>query len=120
VEGLVWRDAGGAPLGLVTWCVDGERAEIVSLDALQEGRRIGARLMEVAEEELRRRGVRTLRVVTTNDNPRALGFYVRRGYRLVRLHPDAMDRVRALKPGVPLTGNDGIPLRDMWELQKGL
>ena len=120
VEGLVWRDTGGTPLGLVTWCVDGARAEIVSLDALEPGRRIGARLIKAAEEELRRRGVRTLRVVTTNDNPRALSFYVRRGYRLLRLHLDAMDRVRRQKPRVPLTGNDGIPLRDMWELQKEL
>ena len=100
--------------------MDGARAEIVSLDALEPGRRIGARLMEAAEEELRRRGVRALRVVTTNDNPRALSFYVRRGYRLLRLHLDAMDRVRRQKPRVPLTGNDGIPLRDMWELQKEL
>ena len=76
--------------------------------------------MEAAEAELRRHGVRSLRVVTTNDNPRALSFYVRRGYRLVRLHPDAMDRVRRLKPRAPLTGADGIPLRDMWELCKEL
>ena len=117
VEGLAWRDAGGAPLGLVTWCADGARAEIVSLDALQQGRRIGARLLEAAEKELRWRGVRTLRVVTTNDKPRALSFYLRRGYRLLRLHADAMDRV---EPQVPLMGNDGIPLRDMRELQKGL
>ena len=87
-EGLVWRED-GAVLGLATWAVEGERAEIVSLDALEPGRRIGARLMEAAEEELRRRGVRTLRVVTTNDNPRALSFYARRGYRLLRLHLDA-------------------------------
>lgn len=119
VEGLVWREA-GAVLGLVTWALEGERAEIVSLDALQPGRRIGGRLMEAAEAELRRRGVRTLRVITTNDNPRALSFYVRRGYRLVRLHPDAMERVRRIKPNVPLTGRDGVPLRDMWELEKEL
>ena len=119
MEGLAWRED-GAVLGLATWCVDGERAEIVSLDALQQGRRIGARLMEAAEEELRRRGVAAVRVVTTNDNLRALSFYARRGYRLLRLHADAMDRVRRLKPQVPLTGNDGIPLRDMWELEKEL
>ena len=64
--------------------------------------------------------MRTLRVVTTNDNPRALSFYLRRGYRLLRLHLDAMDRVRALKPRVPLTGIDGSPLRDMWEMEKEL
>ncbi len=76
--------------------------------------------MDVAEAELRRRGVSTVCVSTTNDNPRALAFYVRRGYRLVGLHLDAMDRVRRLKPDVSAIGNDGIPLRDMWELEKGL
>ena len=119
VEGLVWRERDEV-LGLITCAMDGDSAEIVSLDAFEQGRRIGARLMEAAEEELRHCGVRRLRVVTTNDNPRALGFYVRRGYRLVRLHLDAMDRVRRRKPRVPTTGTDGIPLRDMWELEKGL
>ena len=68
----------------------------------------------------RRRGVRTAHLVTTNDNPRALSFYLRRGYRLVRLYLDAMDRVRQAKPQVPLTGNHGIALRDMWELEREL
>ncbi len=120
VEGLVWRGARGEPEGLVTWAIEGERAEIVSLNAFGQGRRIGWRLMGAAEAGLARRGVRRLTVVTTNDNPRALAFYVRRGYRLVRLHLDAMDRVRAVKPQVPAVGNDGIPLRDMWELEKEL
>jgi GNAT superfamily N-acetyltransferase len=120
VEGLVWRSSDGRTLGLVTWAVDGARAEIVSLNALEPGRGIGSRLMEAAEGELRRRGVRTAHLVTTNDNPRALSFYVRRGYRLVRLHLNAMDRVRQTKPQVPVTGNHGIPLRDMWELERGL
>ena len=31
-----------------------------------------------------------------------------------------MDRVRKLKPKVPLLGNDNIPLRDMFELEKDL
>jgi hypothetical protein len=31
-----------------------------------------------------------------------------------------MDRVRRVKPQVPLTGNDGIPLLDMWELERDL
>ncbi len=76
--------------------------------------------MDAAEEGLRRRGVKTAYLVTANDNPGALSFYVRRGCRLLRLHLDAMDRVRRVKPQVPLTGNDGVPLRDMWELQKQL
>ena len=120
VEGLACRARDGRTLGLVTWAVDGQRAEIVSLNALEPGRGIGSRLMDAAAEELRRRGVTTAHLVTTNDNPRALSFYVRRGYRLVRLRLDAMDRVRRVKPQVPLTGSDGIPLLDMWELEREL
>ena len=59
-------------------------------------------------------------ITTTNDNLRAIAFYVRRGYRIVRVERDGMDRVRARKPGVPLVGMDGIPLHDMLELVKEL
>jgi GNAT superfamily N-acetyltransferase len=120
VEGLLWRDADSSHAGVVTWWVDGERAEITSVHAEPAGSGTGTRLMDAAEEELRRRGVRYAVLATTNDNTRALNFYVKRGYRLVRLHLDAMDRVRAAKPGVPETGRDGVPLQDMWELEKTL
>ena len=46
-----------------------------------------------------------------NDNLRALSFYLRRGYRLTRLHLDGMERVRAAKPQVPQSGAEGIALQ---------
>ena len=120
VEGVRWHDPDTGRTGVVTWWVDGERAEIVSVHAEPAGGGTGTRLMDAAEEELRRRGVKRVELATTNDNARALNFYIRRGYRLVRLHLDAMDRVRAAKPGVPTIGRDGVPLQDMWELEKTL
>lgn len=120
VEGIALAEQGGAIGGLVTWKTFDDGAEIVTLDAWPTGQGRGTRLLQRAEQELRRRGVKRLFLVTTNDNPRALNLYVRHGFRLVRLHLDAMDRVRARKPDVPLTGADGIPLRDMWELEKPL
>lgn len=120
VEGLVYRDEWGAPQGLVTWHIEGESAEITSVDAFEQGRHIGGRLVDGAEEALRALGVRKVMIVTTADNLRALAFYIRRGYRLVVVHLDAMDRVRAVKPDVPATGHDGLPLRDMLELTKQL
>jgi ribosomal protein S18 acetylase RimI-like enzyme len=120
VDGIVWRDAESGRTGFITWWIDGERAEIVSVHAEPPGGGAGTRVMDAAEEELRRRGVKTAVLATTNDNARALNFYIRRGYRLVRLHLDAIHRVRALKPGVPLTGRDGVSLQDMWELEKRL
>ena len=120
LEGLVWRDDSGEIHGLVTWAVEDEWAEIVTLDAFVQGAHIGGRLLDAAEAELRRRGVRTAVVVTTNDNLRALSFYARRGYRLMRLDLNGMERVRAMKPGVPQEGREGLRLRDMWELRKEL
>ena len=116
--GFLWRDGAGDPQGLITWAIDDEHAEIVTMDAFIQGVHIGGRLLDAAEAELAGRGVRRLSITTTNDNLRALAFYVRRGYRLVRLDLDGVDRVRAVKPGVSATGNEGVPLRDMWELEK--
>lgn len=120
VEGLLYRDEGGAPQGLVTWHAAGDRAEIVTMDAFERGRHIGGRLLTGAEEELRRRGAKRVTIMTTNDNLRAIAFYVRHGYRLVAVHLDAMDRVREIKPEAPKTGQDGLPLRDVIELAKEL
>ena len=120
VEGLVYRDEWGTVQGLITWHIEGERAEMVSLEAFQMGRHIGGRMLDEAEKALRQRGVKRLMIATTNDNLRALAFYVRRGYRLIAVHLDALDRVRVAKPQVPHTGIDGLPLRDMMELEKEL
>lgn len=118
VEGLIWRDGAGKTQGLITWAVTGKNAQIVTIDAFVQGAHIGGRLLDAAEVELVQRGVRRISIATTNDNLRALAFCTRRGYRLVHLHLDAMTRVRAIKPGVSATGADGIPRRDMWELEK--
>lgn len=120
LEGLVWRDESGDIQGLVTWAVEDGWAEIVTIDAFVQGAHIGGRLLDAAEAALRDRGVRTAVVVTTNDNLRAQAFYMRRGYRLTRLDLDGMDRIRALKPSVPHTGHENLPLRDMWEYRKDL
>lgn len=120
VQGLVYRDEWGEPQGLVTWHVEGDSAELVTVDAYQQGRHIGGRLLNAAEAELLKRGVRHIMIVTTNDNLRAIGFYVRHGYRVTRIDLDGVARVRKIKPGVPLTGHDGLPLRDMLELEKDL
>jgi hypothetical protein len=40
------------------------------------------------------------------------------GYRLVRVHLDAVDRVREHKPRLPEKGYEGIPMRDLWEFEK--
>jgi GNAT superfamily N-acetyltransferase len=120
LQGLGYRDEWGEVQGLITWHIEGDCAEIVTVDAFQQGRHIGGRLLNAVEVELLRRGVKQVRIVTTNDNLRAVAFYVRHGYRMTRIDLDGMERVRKLKPNVPRTGIDGLPLRDMIELEKEL
>jgi GNAT superfamily N-acetyltransferase len=119
-QALVCRDREGRLLGHVSWSVDGQTGEIVTIEAVESGQHIGGRLLDAAESQMRRGGVERIVVTTTNDNLRAQVFYMRRGYRLVRIELDGMERVRALKQGVPLTGHEGLPLRDMWEFEKEL
>jgi len=68
-------------------------------------------------EHARAAGCRRLWLITTNDNLRALGFYQRLGLDLCALHRDAVAVARRLKPGIPLTGRAGIPIRHELEFE---
>lgn len=69
----------------------------------------------------RRAGCTRLWLVTTNDNLDALRFYQRRGFRLSRLRPGAVDLSRqTLKPEIPEVGTFGIAIRDELELELDL
>lgn len=117
-EALVWLNPAGEVRGHVSWTFDGETAEIVTIETLDQGVHIGGRLLDAAEMEIRACGVKRIIVTTTNDNIRAQAFYIRRGYRLARIERDGMQRVRALKPALPEAGIEGLPLLDMWEFEK--
>jgi ribosomal protein S18 acetylase RimI-like enzyme len=99
-------------VGLVTFLVESSLCEITSLDSLRAGLGIGTALLGEARQEARKFGCDRLRLVTTNDNTHALRFYQKFGFELTALHPRAMDEARKLKPSIPLTGHDGIPIRD--------
>lgn len=120
VEGLVIKNGGETILGLITWAVSGERAEVVSIDALTRGRGHGRLLLTAAEHHLAEQGMTLLSVVTSNDNLPAVGFYQKLGFRLIRIHLDGMDRVREHKPNITHVGLAGLPLTDMWELEKSI
>jgi ribosomal protein S18 acetylase RimI-like enzyme len=65
-------------------------------------------------------GCKRLWLITTNDNQAAVEFYQNRGFEVVAVHKDALDETRRLKPELPETGIDGIPLKDEIELQLSL
>jgi len=120
VQGLVLLRV-DRPLGLVTWRLQDTAAEIITLNVLEDARSgHGTRLLAAAEDTVRRQGARRLFLFTSNDNLRAVGFYQKRGLRLVRVHADAVAAFRRVKPSIPATGEDGIALLDSWELSKDL
>jgi hypothetical protein len=108
---------GGEPIGLATYTLDGATCDLVTLDALEPLKGIGTALLEGVVQRARAAGCARVRLVTTNDNLQALRFYQRRGFRLARVHPGAVDASRRLKPEIPGVGWMGIPLRDEVELE---
>ena len=119
LPGFVAYDAGDR-VGLLTYEERADGIEVVTLEALVEGRGIGTALMDAVLAEATARQAPRLWLVTTNDNVRALAFYQRWGMNLVRLVRDGVTRSRLLKPSILTVGNHGIPRRHELELEVDL
>lgn len=105
------------PVGLLTYRIDDNQCEVVSLNSLREGMWIGSSLLDATREMAAAAGCRRMWLITTNDNLAALGFYQKRGWRLVAIHRDALEQARRLKPEIPGVGINGIPVCDEIELE---
>ncbi|MDG4759455.1 GNAT family N-acetyltransferase [Micromonospora sp. WMMD710] len=109
---LVALDATAAVVGALTYRVDGDGLEVVTLVAAAPGGGASTALLAAATATATGAGLARVWLITSNDNLRALRFYQRRGMRLVHVDRGAVDRARRLKPEIPLVGEDGIPLHD--------
>jgi len=116
LPGFVAEGAAGW-VGLVTYHIVDDACEIVSLNSLRPGIGIGTALLDAVADAARTETCNRVWLVTTNDNLDALAFYQKRGYSLVAVHREAVERARALKPEIPLVGQGGIPIRDAIELE---
>ena len=104
-------------IGLVTYRFTGNDMEILSLDSLVENKGIGTALLNQAISEARNAGLERVRLITINDNLHALRYYQKRGFDIIRFYHNALDDARKIKPEIPLTGMDGIPLKHEIELE---
>ena len=105
------------PVGLATYFIDNSACEIVTLNSIIEGEGIGSALVQAVREEAIRLGCSRTWCITTNDNFPALIFYQKRGFRIVRIYPGAVERARAIKPSIPLFGLESVPICDEIELE---
>ena len=97
--------------------LEGEACEIVTIDALEEGKGIGTALLEAVVGIARETGCTRVQLLTTNNNLRALAFYQKRGFRLVGLVPGAIDEERKRKPSIAEFDSAGLPIRDELHLE---
>ena len=125
-RGTTWRPAelpgfaayeGEEPVGLATYEIEDDACELVTIDALVEGEGVGTALLEAVKEAARNEGCTRVRLVTTNNNVRALLFYQKRGFRLVALIPGGVAELRKLKPSIPEVDAAGLPIRDELHLE---
>jgi len=107
-------------VGLVTYRVEKQECEIITLNSFSEREGVATELLQAAEKAALKFGCNRLWVITTNDNLDALRFYQRRGFRITKIHTEALKESRRLKPEIPEIGLYEIPLRDEIELEKDL
>lgn len=104
-------------VGLATYAIQGGQCELVTLNSRIPGEGIGSRLIDLVRQQAEQAGCWRLWLITTNDNTHALRFYQLYGLRLVAVYPGVVEQYRKIKASIPPTGYDGIPLRDVLELE---
>ncbi|HEY4384236.1 MAG TPA: GNAT family N-acetyltransferase [Ktedonobacteraceae bacterium] len=112
---LAWLH--GERAGLLTYHVEDDECEIVTLDSLHPTSGVGTALIDAIKAQALHANYKRLWLITTNDNLHALRFYQHRGLVLVAVHRNAIAQSRKLKPQIPELGQNDIPLRDEIELE---
>jgi GNAT superfamily N-acetyltransferase len=113
-------EIGGEKVGLITYHIQDSTCEIVTLNALKHNLGIGSALIQHTADFANQNGCSKLCLITTNDNTHALRFYQKLGFRLRALRPGVIAEYRKIKPEIPMSGEDGIPIRDEIELEMDL
>jgi GNAT superfamily N-acetyltransferase len=120
LAGFIAEAEQAEPIGLATYVIENAACELVTLDSIRRGEGVGSALIAAVAQEARKQGCSRLWCVTTNDNLPALEFYQKRDFRIVAVHPGAVERARIIKPSIPLCGIESIPIRDEIELEMQL
>ena len=104
-------------VGLLTYRLDGDACEIMSINSWRPGLGVGTALIDAARHLAIQEKCRRLYLITTNDNTDALRLYQKRGFTIAAIRLNIMEQSRRIKPEIPPTGEDGIPIRDEIELE---
>ncbi|WP_429842906.1 GNAT family N-acetyltransferase [Brevibacillus sp. FIR094] len=70
----------GAINGFISYVLEDQACEIISLDSVFENKGIGTAFLNQVARTAKEKGCHRMKLVTTNDNLHAMGFYQKRGY----------------------------------------
>lgn len=104
-------------IGLITYYINGDECEIVTLDSLVANQGLGTLLIENVIKIARQKGCKRVWLITTNDNTKAIRFYQKRGFEWAGFYKNAIKESRKLKSEIPEFGNDSIPIRHEIEFE---
>ncbi|MEM9951628.1 MAG: GNAT family N-acetyltransferase [Chloroflexota bacterium] len=104
-------------IGLLTYNVEDNECEIVSLDSTVRDIGVGTALVNELITAAKDAKIERIWLITTNDNLPALKFWQKRDFEIAVVHRNAIEQARRLKPQIPITGIEGIPIRDEIELE---
>lgn len=104
-------------IGLITYEIKKNVCEIMTLNAFQKFKGIGTCLLKKVIKTAKDNKCKKIKALTTNDNIDALRFYQKRGFRIFKIHKNALKKDRKLKPSIPKLGDYKIPMLDAIELQ---
>ncbi len=105
------------PNGLITYNIEGEQCEIVTLNSLLPRQGVGRGLVNAVRNIALSKGCKRIWLITTNDNTYAFKFYQKLRFTVAAYHLGAIEESRKLKPGIPHIGLNGIHIRDEIELE---
>ncbi|NGX27911.1 MAG: hypothetical protein K940chlam1_00083 [Candidatus Anoxychlamydiales bacterium] len=88
----------------------------MTLNAFKQFQGIGSLLLKKVIKTAIKNNCKKIKVLTTNDNIDALRFYQKRGFKMIKLHLNALEKDRKLKPSIPKIGDYKIPIQDAIEL----
>ena len=108
---------GNEIIGLITYLIENNECEIVSLNSFEENKGIATRLINTVKELAIKKNCTRLKLITTNDNIRAIEFYQKRGFVFANIYINSIENSRKLKPEIPMFTDNGLPIRDEIEFE---
>ena len=107
----------GGLAGVIAYRQENGEYEIAYLISLIENMGIGTKLTDRVITEAKDNNIKRVCLITTNDNTHVIRFYQKMGFALKAVHINAVNESRKLKPSIPLTGLDDIPILHEFEFE---